>query len=290
MACPRQYESDFARTERGSRNADEQHLQVMIHAYIDDSGDERKHEYAVCGGILGEALTMTFTEALWVAETKHLDKPFRSTECECQQGQFKKWDKPDCDQLMERLVSVLSREGMKVGLVGTAVPIQLFRKIFPDSDQDDPMRLAIRHVMVTLVKLSRRQNERTKLWFENGPTDADVLRAYNEVKVYQFPNALERDRFAGLSFADKTLAPLQAADLAARECFKAAKNRGQRPTRKPMKRMWGHSGMLEFDESCLLKLKEVGGPLSIEAINGMGTRCHMQIVTMTPYSQTVAPV
>jgi hypothetical protein len=34
----------------------------MIHAYIDDSGDGKKKEYAVCGGILGEGL---FNDFFW---------------------------------------------------------------------------------------------------------------------------------------------------------------------------------------------------------------------------------
>jgi hypothetical protein len=66
------------------------------------------------------------------------------------------------------------------------------------------------------------------LWFESGSNDGDVLRAYNDVQSFQFPSAMERERLAGLSFGDKTLIPLQAADLAARECFKAAVNRGKR--------------------------------------------------------------
>jgi hypothetical protein len=55
-------EDCFAITERGSRNADERFLQAMIHAYIDDSGDGKKKEYAVCGGILGEGL---FNDFFW---------------------------------------------------------------------------------------------------------------------------------------------------------------------------------------------------------------------------------
>jgi len=257
-----------------SRNEGERFLQAMIHVYIDDSGDQRKTEYVTCGGILGEAFAVTVMESFWATETKHLAKPFRSTECECQQGQFKTWEKSKCDQLMASLVGILLEPSIRSGVFGVTIPIPLFDRVFPNRDKDDPLRLAVRHVLVNLCKLCRRYSERARVWFESGPNDADMLRAYNDVRDFRFPNTSERDRLAGVSFGNKTLIPLQAADLAARECYKAGANAGIRPIRKPLNRLWGQASFQLFGESCMLKLKEGNGPISIEAIDGMGDECH----------------
>lgn len=294
MVCHSQesiYLSDFGRTERGSRNAEERYLQAMIHAYIDDSGDALRREYAVCGGILGEAFMMTCSESLWATETKALSQPFRSTDCECQHGQFQKWEKPQCNELMVRLVDVLTHPSCMVGLFGTAVPIAKFKEMFPNSEKDDALRLAVRHTLIGLVRLCRRNNEQVKVWFESGPNDADMLRAYNDVRAFQFQNPAERNRLAGIAFGDKTLIPLQAADLAARECFKAATNRGKRPTRKSLKRLWGQSGMVELTDECLQKIQNSGNAtLSIRAVNEMGPTCFPRIVTATPTSSHIEPM
>lgn len=163
--------------------------------------------------------------------------------------------------------------------------------MFPDGDKDDPFRLALRHTLIGLVKLSRRMDQQMKIWFESSPSDADVLRAYNEVRAFQFPNPNERNRLAGLSFGDKTLVPLQAADLAARECFKAARNRGVRPTRKPLFRLWEQSAMVELADECLQKILDSGdSPISVQAIHNMGTTCFPRIMTASPTSFHIEPI
>lgn len=262
----------------------------MIHVYLDDSGDEKSQQFAVCGGILGEDLTLTFTEEFWRQEVKDLKKPFRSTECECQHGQFKTWKKSDCDSLMARLVGVLNRTGMEAGVIGTAVPIPLFQKIFPAAADTDPYELAARHLLFSMVKIARARKERVKVWFEGGSTDAQALRSYNAVRDFKFRNPSERNRLAGIAFGDKSMYALQAADLAARETYKACANLGKRPIRKPLLHLWGHAGIMGFSEGCLVALRDAGGPLSIAAIDQMGPECHMRNVESTPYSQKTSPI
>lgn len=289
--CVQSQESDFNRTERGSRNQSEHFLHAMIHVYIDDSGDEHKTEYLTCGGILSEAFAITVMECLWAAETKELRKPFRSTECECQQGQFKQWEKNKCDELMGKLVDVLLEPSCRCGVFGMSVPVPLFEREFPNRDRDDPFRLAVRHVLVNLCRLCRRYNERAKVWFESGPYDADILRAYNDVREFNFPDPSERGRLSGIAFNDKTLIPLQAADFAARECFKVAMNVGKRPIRKPLQRLWGQASFQVFGELCMSKLKQSDeGPLSIKAINAMGDECHQRYAEATPHSNKFTPI
>ncbi|MCU1249474.1 MAG: hypothetical protein JWQ49_2503 [Edaphobacter sp.] len=285
--CP--LESDFARTERGSRNADDIYLNAVIHAYFDDSADPLMNEYAVCGGVLGEAFHMTVIENLWVRATRHLEQPFRSTDCECQKGQFEKWEKSDCNQLMQNLVDILCSKP-PVAAFATAVDIQLYREIFPNSHRDDPYRLALRHVLVGLVRLCRKNSHRAKCWFESGANDADILRAYNDVRDHVFLKVIERNQLAGISFGDKTLAPLQAADLAARESLKASQNRGIRKTRKPLSRMWNNAGMVELGQECLLKLRDKGGPFSMKALDELGSDCYMEEIRDNAFSRTALPV
>ena len=273
MSSVRVYENDFARTERGSRNANERFLSAVIHAYFDDSKDQRA-DVVSCGGVLGEAFIMTAVDAMWWEATKHLKKPFHATDCESQFEEFREWKREDCTALITRLVDILSLPYAPVGVVANAVPLALMQTRFPKASAEDAVRLTVRHAIVTMAREARKNNERVKLWFESGPWDAEVLNSYNRLRNLSGWNSNERDRLSGIAFADKSMCLLQAADLIAREGMKVALNYGIRPVRIPVRRLWKYESLMVWGIQCLDMLKNNGGLDNLEAITRMDYRCY----------------
>jgi hypothetical protein len=253
----------------------------MIHAFFDDSADSKMEEFSVCGGVFGAEFNLDVVDNLWFARTRELVKPFRSTECECQHGQFAKWSREACVELFSDLVGILAHPVLKVQVIATSVPIPEYREIFPGSDRNDPYRLAIRHVLIAMARIARKKNDRVKCWFERGPRDADIKAAHKDVSEFRFVNAGMQGRLAGLEFGDKSLPLLQAADLAAREGFKAHQNFGHRPFRKPLVRLWEQAGIVGWSREFLRRLRDAGDPLSIDAHSKMPDEAFMMEMRAT---------
>ena len=249
----------------------------MIFSYLDDSSDDKRKAHVAIGGIIGHEIWTNLCEGNWIRETKSLKKPFRSTECECQHGQFANWKKPECDDLMRRLVGVLSDKRTGVGCYAFDVPVQLYRQVFRNSKEDDPMRLAVAHTIVEMARLARKHRERIRLWFEDGPFLSLIDKTYKDLKSLESWKWDQRGRlFGNISFGDKTLVPLQAADLVAREGFKLAANYGVRKFRKPVLGMWDRLGMGHYTREALELLREKGWPSSLDAITSLPDDCYLK--------------
>jgi hypothetical protein len=248
----------------------------LINFYGDDSSDGKRERFVSCGGIVGEELLVSCFEGFWKEQTKHLEKPFRSTECECQQGQFKTWSIPACTALMTRLVDVLCSKHNLVGAFASVVPVADYKQVFAGCDGEDAFRLAVAHTIVEMARLGKRVGEHIKLWFEDSDRDhAMIDRTYREFKSLSSWAMDERGMLYGVSFDDKSLAPLQAADLVAREGFKAADNRGKRNVRKPMLRLWDTSGVVIWGDKELEMLKANGWPEDPSALIRLPDSCFM---------------
>ncbi len=271
-------EVSFASLARGSRNANESRWHALIFTYFDDSADGRRERYVSTGGIIGSEFNVDYFEALWVAETKHLKEPFRSTECECQKGQFEKWSKADCDALIKKLVDLICHSVQLVGGFASVVPVPLYNEVFPGSHEDDPYRLTVAHTIVEMARIASRARELIKLWFEDSSEyHALIDRTYRELKTLKTWKFGGRDMLFGISFDDKSLAPLQAADLVAREAFKASDNLGKREFRKPLLRMWSRAGMILWTKVSLEKLKGEGWPDNLSAIVSLSDAAYLQV-------------
>ena len=239
----------------------------MIFSYFDDSSDDRRDRFVATGGVVGTEELVAIFEGMWIAETKHLKSPFRSTDCECRKGQFINSTKLDCDALISNLVDLLSHKGNLVGKVASVVPVPLYREVFPDCSVDDPVCLSVAHLIFEMGREGKRQNLPVKLWFEDSKRDRRLItRVYRQIKSLSSWNGVEREMLSGISFGDKTLAPLQAADLVAREAFKACDNLGIRNYRIPLKRMWETSAFVLWGRDGLEILKANGWPSKIDAI------------------------
>ena len=110
----------------------------MIKGYFDDSSDATRSQYFSVGGFvtpvsyydpISTRSGWDHLELLWMDATSELTEPFRSTDCETQNGQFKDWKKPDCDALMRKLTTlILNAPIMSLAAV---VPVQEFRQLPP---------------------------------------------------------------------------------------------------------------------------------------------------------------
>jgi hypothetical protein len=116
-----------------------------------------------------------------------------------------------------------------------------------------------------------------KLWFEDSERDHELIdRTYRRLKSLESWQWAERGRLFGISFDPKTLAPLQAADLVAREGFKIAANYGKRGFRKPAIRMWERMAMIEWTKDSLELLRNHGWPDNLHAIVSLPDTCYVR--------------
>jgi len=225
-------------------------------SYFDDSSDEKRSEYCACGGLIAGPDQWDIFWGLWSQATSVLREPFHATDCECGYGQFKNWEKSERDALMAQLVSIL----LKARLMGfgCVVPVPFYRKAFPDSGEFDPYFLALRQVMMNVAYIAADGGRDVKVWFESGSNDAEALRIYGAISRFSlWPPS---KKIQAVTFNTKTLYPLQAADLVAREAFKHVQNRGQRRTRVPVRRMQNNLCFMEWSQESLYYLAANGGP------------------------------
>ena len=237
----------------------------MIFSYFDDSSDGKREKHVAVGGIIGHEIWLNLFEGNWIEATKELAEPFRSTDCETQHGQFEHWEKGDCDALMKRLVGVIADKETGVGSFAFDVSVPLYREVFPDCDENAPVRFAVARTIVEMARLARKHDETIQLWFERGQFDSLILQTYNSLRSLESWKWDERGRLFGISFDDKHLVPLQAADLVAREGYKIADNWKKRPLRKPVLGVWNRMGMGWYTKPTYELLKAKGWP-NLEAI------------------------
>ena len=152
--------------------------------------------------------------------------------------------------------------------------MRTYLEVFPDSGVDGPMRLAVAHAMVDMARLGKKHQEKITFWFEDGPFHGLIHNTFRELKVLESWRWDERGTLFGISFDDKELVPLQAADLVAREGFKIAANYGKRPLRKPVLGFWNRMGMGWYKKEALELLKEREWPHSLHAVVSLPDECY----------------
>ena len=235
---------------------------ITLKSYFDDSSDCRREKYYACGGLLGSTEQWDWADGRWSYETRELNEPFRSTDCECQQGQFKDWPKSKCDELMARLVGVI-RETKLYGFA-SIVPVESYKQAFPDFNNHDPFLLAVTQSIMNMAFLGDRINKDVGLWFENGPVVPSIAAVFESIRQCKWKPSR---RLRGFRSESKELRPLQAADLVAREAFKHSDNLGVRSTRKPIVRLSDVLYFIRWTEKALEYLARNGGPKNIDLLS-----------------------
>lgn len=247
---------------------------AFLHAYFDDSSDERREHYMAVGGLIGVDEQFTDLDIYWSHETNGLKEPFHSTDCETQHGQFKKWSKRDCDSLMARLVQAIKKAGLQG--YGSVVPVQEYRKVFPGSREYDPYFLALRHTIINMAFIAAVKDGRPravdvdiKVCVEDSTTTAGRAdRVYDELKRYS--GWTWGRSLAGFTRASKKLMALQAADLMAREAYKHMSNLGIRKTRLPVKALHDKTHFHLWTRETLQHLRDTGGLSNLHELTHWG--------------------
>jgi hypothetical protein len=209
----------------------------------------------------------------WSSATKGLTEPFRSTDCETQHGQFEGWQKADCDALMKSLVrAILSAY---VFGVGSIVPVEDYRAMFPDAGEYDPYFLALKHTLINMAKVGAGppydwlgDMDVRIVCEDSDTTSSGAFRVYQELKA--FPGWTWGRALAGFSTVSKKLMALQAADMVAREAYKHAANLGERKTRKPVKVLNERLSFHLWTRETLEFLRDNGGPSNLDALTNWG--------------------
>lgn len=240
---------------RAKKGPDLHAMVAEVECYFDDSSDEQRAKYCAYGFLIGSIEQWNYFDTLWGMQTKELQEPFRSTECECGHGQFKDWSKKKRDELMKSLVDLIDR--LKLYGFASVVPVKEFREIFPKVSTEEAFTLAAAHCIWNIVHIVNKANWNVALWFEHGPHNGMVLDAYNSFKE---ENWKPGEKLTGIYFESKRLLPLQSADLVAREAFKHIDNLGTRKIRKPVQRMSDTLFFMLWDQSALKYFSDSGWP------------------------------
>jgi hypothetical protein len=265
----------FSVISRNSRNPEEPpRRHAMLLSYFDDSSDAKHQRFFAAGGLVGVESQWNDLYVPWAVATIDLKEPFRSTDCESQHGQFKGWNKAACDQLMNKLVTII--DDLELHGFASIVPIADYQAVFPKSGEYDPYYLAVRHTIINMAEIGHHgaqevANVGMDCWFEeSAATSGTTLRLYQELRaVSSWPQAKS---LTGIHFGNKQLRPLQAADLVAREAFKYFDNQGSRPTRIPLKRIGNRCAFIVWRREHLEYLRENGGPDDLGLLTAWGKK------------------
>ncbi len=238
---------------------------AILGGYLDDSSDDKREQHFSFGGIICDVEQMGLFTLRWLSATHNLKEPFRSTDCETGHGQFETWGKPARDKLTIELVKII-RE-MKAWGYASAVSVIDYKSVFPNSERFDPFFLCVKSAIAGMANLADHIDRRIDMWFEEGDHDSKIQEIHKALKnLPQWPG---RSRLMAMTPRDKSLVPLQGADLYAREAFKHFNNLGRRAERKPVtalkKQLMFHCWTLP----ALEELKRQGGPDNLSAIANM---------------------
>lgn len=263
----------FSILARASRNpTDRPRQHAMLFSYFDDSSDPKRERYFAAGGLIGGEAQWTQLHVPWAVATIDLKEPFRSTDCECQKGQFKAWTKNACDQLIRKLVTIIV--DLELHGFASIVPSDEYRGVFPRSGEYDPYYLAIRHTIINMAELGHSASKKIKsggmeCWFEQSHSTSNRTKTlYDELRAVASWEPAKS--LKGIHFAGKDLHQLQTADLIAREAFKHFDNQGLRPTRIPMRRMSKLLNFIVWRKEQLEYLRDNGGPEDLGLLTTWG--------------------
>ena len=228
---------------------------MMLEGYFDDSSDAQRSKFYVCGGIIGNSDQWDMFEAAWSIATARLTAPFRSADCEGGYGQFADWTKQERADLVKRLVEIIKQ----IGLHGCSaiVPIPEFAEVFPGVDKKEAFGLTTMQMIFNMAHLADRLGMDAALWFEQGPEPGIALDALKAVRALDWKPNL---RIRKITFNDKSLRALQAADLIARESFKHVTNFGTIEPRLPVHELSDRLVFMRWTVPALKYMAQRGWP------------------------------
>jgi hypothetical protein len=259
---------------------------MVVRAYFDDSGDDKRKRFCVVGGLIGNPSQWSVFEDRWGICTSAIPGPFHAADCDCNppRGVFAGWPKQQCNVLMATLVRVIAQ----CRLMGFAsiVPVAEYREVFPGAKEFDPYFLAVRHAIINMGIIGQQiapafGAEGIDVFFENSQKLHREHKEFDDIRDVSSWQASKYLR--NFHPADKEVMAVQGADLVAREAFKHADNRGVRATRRPVRELKHRMSFHMWDRTCLEYLRDHGGPDDLTTMTEWGYKLPPEVPAMKFY-------
>ncbi len=210
----------------------------MLTAYFDDSGTDYNSKVAVVAGYLSSVkLWDKFCRKWTRLLATHGLTQLRTSTLESSKGEFKTWDNQRRIEFRKKAHSIISE------CTYTGIGNPIVKEDFAATIQDGWVKKVAGAGMYgwcaqgCIVAIStwcaqHNYTEPIQMVFEAGTIGQGQVQALFD-GLYSDPRIREKWHIRGWSFQDKSVLPIQAADVLAYECFKLVNDEG-RPFRKSL--------------------------------------------------------
>ncbi len=213
----------------------------LLTFYGDDSGTHQDSRTVVVAGYVGQVAAWKTFAKQWNEVLREFGvKQMHRADLEAFGGEYKRnngWDEKRRKQFLQHLYPIIERHTKEP--IGSAVVVEDFESLIPaniKAQLGGPYGWCAHHCIaaINVWCAEKKYNRPIQYVFEAGTAGHGQV---NKLLQELYSNRNDRDRFRirGWSFQDKSVTPLQAADVLAYEGFKQIENqlhdRGQRPER-----------------------------------------------------------
>lgn len=202
-------------------------LMSMFSLYCDDSGTDEGNPVAAVAGYIGKVSRWEQFTKEWQKALKDFGiKQMRRAQLENFKGEFKNWNGARRDKFLQRIQPII-RDHITIP-IGSSVIKDDFHRIIPEDIQrkfGGVFGWCIQDCLIGASSWYKVNGYRNAIqWiFEAGTRGHGQVDAmFNE--LYSDPATRDKFCIKGWAFQDKSIVPLQAADLLAYEVYKYATN------------------------------------------------------------------
>ncbi len=211
----------------------------LYKAYFDESGTHAGSEAAVVAGFVSnatqwESFSHEWQEVLAGANVEY----FRMSEFENSRGQFDDWEKDEKETLLNKLLPII--DAHTFWSIGCIVLRQSFDSLLSEDVKricGDAYGVATLACLRNLGQIWQKHDAWVDCTMEAGAKGRAALQLLVE-EDSKFPGWQNEHRILSLSFQEKRVPPLQAADILAYELYKQSQRQfgsEKRPARYPLK-------------------------------------------------------
>lgn len=199
----------------------------MLKAFFDDSGTSPVNRVAAVAGYIANAYHWERFNKQWTSLLREFRVHImRRSDLESLKGQYETWNKDRQIDFIERAHRII-KKNTSVG-IGTSVIKEHFETILPKDLKDTLGGVYGWCAHECLMKVehwcdAKKYTGKVFYIFEAGTKGHGQIDAAMRL-FFNMPEYKKRFRIQGWTFHDKTLIPLQAADVLAYEVFKAGEN------------------------------------------------------------------
>jgi hypothetical protein len=203
---------------------------VMLTAYFDDSGTSDEEPVVAVAGYIGSVALWNIFNKRWRAFlSKHGIKQMHRADLESFYGEFKGWNGPLRTEFVKKAHAII-RECTFAPL-GVAIVKSQFDEAFADgtvAQKFGAYAFCVHGALAAIGEWCKAKNVREpiRIVFEKGSKDQELINRNIRILSETPQEKRHPDAYViqGWSFDDKSVLPLQAADVVAYELYKVIKN------------------------------------------------------------------